>query len=260
MNHLSEVGLVAANTSRSRAYLAALERHSLLPTWTLLLDDGSTKKMPGQLNKRTSSDAPGLWQNEFWSEASFDPGAPLEPWLQRLGLNYEVADSRDINDPAVVNLIARSAPSVLIYSGYGGSLLGREVLSVGKHFLHVHGGFLPDYKGSTTNFYSLLAENALGASALFLTEDIDGGPILARQRFPPPKNRQDIDHRYDSAARAKVLIDVLDLFRQAGEWNSANIHGGKTYYIIHPVLKHLAIIGEDTEDSTVVSISEEKCE
>lgn len=260
MTLLSDVGLVAADTSRSRAYLSALERHALLPSWTVLLDDGSKKRSPGQLDEDTHMRAIETTQDELWSEAAFDPGVPIEPWLQRLKLNYVVANSRDINSPGVIGLIARSAPSVLIYSGYGGSLLGRDVLSVGKRFLHVHGGFLPDYKGSTTNYYSLLAENALGASALFLTEDIDGGPILGRRRFSPPKNRQDIDHRYDSAARAKVLIDVLEQFQKVGDWRSVTVQGGTTYYIIHPVLKHLAIIGEDVESPSPATAPMEKCE
>ena len=50
-------------------------------------------------------------------------------------------------------------------------------------FLHIHGGYVPAFKGSTTNYYSLLAEGQLGASAIFLTEDLDSGPKLHRQKF-----------------------------------------------------------------------------
>ena len=45
---LDNIGLIAANTSRSRAYLAALERNNLLPSWCLLLDDESQKTKIGQ--------------------------------------------------------------------------------------------------------------------------------------------------------------------------------------------------------------------
>lgn len=247
---LSEVGLIAANTSRSRAYLAALERHSLLPAWTLLLDDGSQEAMPGQAAETVKLLSTFPHRDSCWSEAAFDPAAPLQPWLKRLGLAYTLAGSRDINAPGVVELIARSAPSVLIYSGYGGALLRRELLACGKQFLHVHGGYLPDFKGSTTNYYSLLAENALGASALFLTAEIDSGPVLFRRRFPPPCERTEIDHRYDAAARARVLIDTLQAYRANGEWrfDLPDNRGGSTYYIIHPVLKHLAILGDSLRD------------
>ena len=48
-------------------------------------------------------------------------------------------------------------------------LLKEKILDTGKKFLHIHGGYLPDYKGSTTNYYSLINENTIGASAIFLT-------------------------------------------------------------------------------------------
>lgn len=242
---LIDVGFVAANTSRTRAYLAALERHDLLPTWTLLLDDESPAAMPGQAGSAVVRSSSPDHRAQCWSEVDFDPNAPLEPWIQRLGLDYSVAGSRNINAAAVVDLIARSEPSVFIYSGYGGALLRNDVLETGKKFLHVHGGYLPDYKGSTTNYYSLLSEGMLGASALFLTAEIDSGPVLARRRFPPPAERTEIDHIYDASARAHVLVDTLSAYRERGEWRFelADNRGGTTYYIIHPVLKHLAILG-----------------
>lgn len=239
MSH--EFGLIAADTSRSRAYLAAMERRGLLPAWVLLLDDGASAAMPGQ----AASGAIEVVADVDWPEADFDPAAPLRPWLERLGLPYEVSGSRDINDPAVVALIARAAPQVLVYSGYGGALLRDAVLATGKRFLHVHGGYLPDFKGSTTNYFSLLAEGSIGASAIFLTAEIDCGPVIRRRRFAPPVLRARIDHVYDSAARARVLVDTLEVWRRDGDWTFelADNGGGDTYYIIHPVLKHLAILG-----------------
>ena len=241
---LTDVGLIAASTSRTRAYLAALERHDLLPTWTLLLDDESLAAMSEQAGSAVVQSSSSDHQAQCWSEVDFDPNAPLEPWLQRLGLDYSVAGSRDINAAAVVDLIAHSEPSVLIYSGYGGALLSNDVLETGKKFLHVHGGYLPDFKGSTTNYYSLLSEGSLGASALFLTAEIDSGPVLARRRLPPPAERTEIDHIYDAAARAHVLVDTLSAYEERGEWRFElpNNQGGTTYYIIHPILKHLAIL------------------
>lgn len=236
-----DFGLIAADTSRSRAYLAAIERRGLLPAWVLLLDADTPAAMPGQAAAGVAEAVADV----AWPEADFDPAAPLRPWLERLGLSYAVSGSRDINDPAVVALIARAAPQVLVYSGYGGALLRDAVLATGKRFLHVHGGYLPDFKGSTTNYFSLLAEGSIGASAIFLTAEIDCGPVISRRRFAPPALRTRIDHVYDSAARARVLVDTLEAWRRDGErsFELPENAGGDTYYIIHPVLKHLAILG-----------------
>jgi methionyl-tRNA formyltransferase len=87
-------------------------------------------------------------------------------------------------------------------------------------------------------------ENTVGASSIFLSEEIDSGPILMRQKFPAPADRQEIDHVYDSAARAKILVETLRRYIAIGEWDfdlPENL-GGETYYIIHPVLKHIGIL------------------
>ena len=243
---LSDIGMIAGDTSRSRAYLQTLIRNELLPNYVLVLEHASDKPLPGQIDKSQSNRRSEriVEVDERWSEAHFDSSQPIKVLLDELGISYEVSISKDINDPAVVEIVRRRTETTFIYSGFGGALLRKDVLSTGKHFLHVHGGYLPDYKGSTTNYYSLIVENTLGASAIFLSEEIDSGPVLLRRKFPPPANRQAIDHIYDSGARAKVLVETLKNYLKCGGWEfelPANI-GGETYYIIHPVLKHIAIL------------------
>lgn len=246
---LNDIGMIAGDTSRSRAYLQALVRHELLPNHVLVLDQSSDKTLPGQLDKSQFDCNSELIAevDECWSEAHFDANQPIRVLLDKTGTSYEIATSKNINDSSVVEAIRRRSESVFIYSGFGGALLRKDILATGKHFLHVHGGYLPDYKGSTTNYYSLIKENTLGASAIFLSEEIDCGPVLLRRKFPPPANRKAIDHIYDSGARAKVLVETLQNYLKRGGWEfelPANT-GGETYYIIHPVLKHIAILAKD---------------
>jgi methionyl-tRNA formyltransferase len=114
------------------------------------------------------------------------------------------------------------------------------------NILHVHGGFLPDYKGSTTNYYSILKENYIGASSIFLTPEIDSGPIILRKKFNVPDKRFEIDHFYDSAARARVLVESLKFLLDNGvvKENFNKDSKGQVYYIIHPVLKAISIFGK----------------
>lgn len=245
---LDDIALVAANTTRSSAYLQALIRNRLLPGCVILLESAGAK-MPGQLDRADDS-APEVLPDageDCWSESAFDPGLSVQELLSRHQIPHVLAPSKDINDPAVVALIAARPESVFIYSGFGGVLLREPVLSCGKRFLHVHGGYLPAYKGSTTNYYSLLDDGSMGASAIFLSAEIDSGPVLLRKSFPAPLVRTRIDHVYDSAARAKVLVETLHHYATSGEWRFElqNNEGGETYYIIHPVLKHIAILGKE---------------
>lgn len=223
-------------------------RHEMLPNFVLLLENTSGAILPGQVKTP-------VWESEVdefteldecWSEAIFDANLPITAILDNLNIPYACSGSKDINDPKTIQMIHQRSEPVFIYSGFGGALLRKDVLSLGKRFLHVHGGYLPDFKGSTTNYFSLLIENTLGASAIFLSEEIDSGPVLLRRKFPPPRDRQAIDHIYDSGARAKILIETLQKHLKSGKWEFelAENAGGETYYIIHPVLKHIAILEE----------------
>lgn len=243
------IGMIAADTSRSKAYLQALVRNNMLPAYVLLLEHDSDNLLPGQ--QKTSNKIQSVINETdlCWSETDFDPNKSLRSLLDSFKIPYEVSPSTNINELPVIHLLKNRPEDVFIFSGFGGVLLRKAILDCGKKFLHVHGGFLPDYKGSTTNYYSLIEEARMGASAMFLNEAIDSGPVLLRKKFLPPVNRHEIDHVYDSAARAKVLVDVLSKYKDLGKWEFelSNNSGGETFYIIHPVLKHIAILSEGSK-------------
>jgi len=225
---LSDVAMVAADTTRTKYYIEELIKNELLPYYVLLLLNSNSELLPGQ--KEVQS------ENE------------LIKLLSDAGIKYDIAPNSNINSNEVIAAIANRPEQVFIFSGYGGALLKEKILDTGKKFLHIHGGYLPDYKGSTTNYYSLINENTIGASAIFLTKEIDCGPILLRKKFSPPKDRTKIDHTYDAEARAKVLIECLQNYvnYNCWEYELESNHGGDVFYIIHPVLKHLAILDNNT--------------
>ena len=226
--YLNDVAMVAADTTRTQYYIKELIKHKLLPNYILLLLNNDKDLLPGQSESKTDNE--------------------LVMLLEKENIQYYIASNNDINSSEVVEIISNRSESVFIFSGFGGVLLHNNILEVGKKFLHVHGGYLPEYKGSTTNYYSLIDENTIGASSIFLTKEIDCGPVLLRKKFSAPKDRTEIDHIYDSEARSKVLIETLKHYVKSGGWDFEleSNKGGETFYIIHPVLKHLAILGENT--------------
>ena len=227
--YLNKLAMVAADTTRSKYYLTELIRNKFFPTYVLLLLNLDAKLLPGQDSGESERELVDL--------------------LNNAGIEYQISPNSDINSNEVLTIISNRVELVFIFSGFGGVLLGDNILSSGKKFLHIHGGYLPDYKGSTTNYYSLINENTIGASSMFLSKEIDCGPVLLRRKFSPPKNRTEIDHIYDSEARAKVLIETLEYYVESGRFNFEleNNQGGETFYIIHPVLKHLSILKEGVE-------------
>ncbi len=219
---LADVAFLGADTSRSRCYMQALAARSLLPCACLLLHrDGPARA--GQ----------------------HDDGRNLEQICAKHAIPCERLPDENVNAAEVVAVLAARKETVFIYSGFGGVILRSEVIGCGKRFLHVHGGWLPDYKGSTTNYYSILQEGICGASAIFLSDRLDSGPLLARKRFAAPEDIRELDHVLDSAYRAEVLGDVLQQYVQTGEWPcvEADRAEGDMYYIMHPLLRHVVICG-----------------
>ena len=238
---LKDICLLAADTSRSKAYLTSLVKNKLIPSLILLLPQNDTKNLPGDSLEENNQQIPSM--HEEWSESLFDTNMNIKKFLNLHNLNYEEMTSHDINIAENVELINYLKQNIIIYSGYGGVLLKQNLLSTGKRFLHVHGGFLPNYKGSTTNFYSLLQEGFMGASSIFLNERIDSGPIILRKKFPIPNDLTKIDHIFDAAARSKVLIETLRIYSKNMKIEEKNYtENSEIYYIIHPLLKHIAIL------------------
>jgi methionyl-tRNA formyltransferase len=218
--------MVASDTTRSKYYIEELIKSDLIPNYILVLINNESKKKPGQDTSKVEQGVIFL--------------------LDNANIQYTIAPNSDINSDAVVDIILNRGESVFIFSGFGGVLLKNNILDTGKFFLHVHGGYLPNYKGSTTNYYSLINENTIGATSIFLTKEIDCGPILLRKKFQAPDNRTEIDHIYDSKVRSEVLIETLKKYMISQTWDFElkNNYGGETFYIIHPVLKHLAILSK----------------
>ena len=244
---MNDIAMIAADTSRSRVYLQSLVRNKLLPSFVLVLADKARTVLPGQINSSDFDNNQDIEINhDYWSEANNNLLEPIQVTLEASSIEFEQLKTTKIHDPAVIASICDRPESTFIYSGYGGIILRKELFLTGKKFLHVHGGHLPGYKGSTTNYYSLIVDNSIGASSIFLDEEIDSGPMLRRKIFPPPDDRAEIDHKYDSAARAKVLIETLQEYQNSGEFQcKEDLEKGETYFIIHPILKHIAILAKN---------------
>jgi methionyl-tRNA formyltransferase len=227
---------LAAATARSKAYAQALAERGLEVEACIIFDKPGTKQ-PDQ------GGAPLRPHERLGDILLPDLSLDLDESCRRLGGSLSEIEADSINAPQVVAAVRRAAADLVIFSGFGGQLVGADLLAAGPPFLHNHAGWLPDYRGSTTGYYSLLAEGGLGVSAILLSAGIDTGTIVARRRYPAPPPDVDIDYHYDSAIRAHLLTEVVAGWRAAGRFVESieqDEDAGATYYVVHPVLKHLA--------------------
>jgi methionyl-tRNA formyltransferase len=236
--HLNNLAILAADTCRTRIYLQALASSNMLPKHGLFLANTSdlTSKKP---NKPPESfDENGL---------RYDLSIPVNELFNQLQIPYHTIDSGNPNDPVSSRIVKEIDEELIIYSGPGGCILRNEILTCGKNFIHVHSGILPEYRGSTTIYYSILKDGTCGATAFIMDEKIDHGPIIKRRGFPIPTDRKNLDYFYDSYIRSQLLLDVLNEFKTNGfprKLEENNNQKGETYYKIHPILKSLAIYGK----------------
>jgi methionyl-tRNA formyltransferase len=218
MVRLPRLGFLAAGTARTLSYLAAMKAVEIFPAGAILVAGGRRH-------------------------------AEAKEALDALAIDRREFSSSDINAETVVAAIDNSDWDIVLFSGPPGAIVGPALFGTGRKFLHIHPGALPDYRGSTTIYYSLLERASVTATALFLDDGIDTGPVLKEKTFAAPKDRRTIDVEFDAAIRGSVLQEVLaELAAGRLVPKTQDRVGGRTFYIIHPVLKHIAIGAGDTTD------------
>lgn len=231
---------LAGYTSRSKAYAQAMANAGLQPEHTLLFGE-EKGNAPGQVNV-----VPSVAKN---TTQLFIPdlSIALKKNLDTHKWHYETIDVDHVNSSLINDYLLKISPRLVIYSGYGAQLVPGTLLNRGVPFLHLHSGWLPEYRGSTTLYYSWLNENSCAVSAILLDEKIDTGPIVERKKYPPPLKGIDPDHIYDPAIRADLLVTVLKDYTHNGKFAEVlpQPEKGTVHYVIHPVLKHLARLREE---------------
>ena len=240
---LNNVLLLAAHTARSQAYAQALAHHDLRPQWSIVYG-AESGGMPGQ---KTFSQASVTQLGGMFVP---DLSETLTDTCIQSGWNVDAIDTTDINADEIYQKIKALDPQLVIYSGYGAQIVGPKLLDLGAPFLHMHAGWLPSYRGSTTIYYSLLNDRNCGVSAILLNKNIDEGSIVGRRVFPPPPADVDIDYVYDGVIRSDLLVSVLQDYitnEKFSDIRHQDANEGYTYYVIHPVLKHLAILSLSSE-------------
>jgi methionyl-tRNA formyltransferase len=231
---LRGIGVLASDTARTKAYIQAMVAEDMLPEICIVYSDNS-KLMEKEANK---------YEKPSTQKRYFDLNEPIIYTLDRAGIPYLIIESKDINSEQMQSAIADCNAEYLVYSGYGGYILKPNLFQLGKKFIHVHAGILPKYRGSTTVYYSYLQEGKIGATAIFLNERIDEGEIIVQKEYGLPSEKVDIDYIYEPYIRSKVLMEALKIYSESGTLTgrTQGQDGAETYFIIHPLLKHIALL------------------
>ena len=109
---------------------------------------------------------------------------------RRAGIPAEVLSHRDFADraaydQALMQLIDRYEPGLVVLAGFMRILTPGFVARYAGRMMNIHPSLLPKYRGLHTHQRALDGgETEHGASVHFVTDELDGGPLIIQARVP----------------------------------------------------------------------------
>jgi phosphoribosylglycinamide formyltransferase 1 len=100
-------------------------------------------------------------------------------------LDHRPFPSREAYDAALVELIDGFDPGLVVLAGFMRILTPGFVLRYRGRMLNIHPSLLPKFRGLHTHHRALEAgERVHGASVHFVTQELDGGPVVLQAEVP----------------------------------------------------------------------------
>lgn len=109
---------------------------------------------------------------------------------QELGISTQVLSPRDYADrtaydAALAKLVQSHSPGLVVLAGFMRILSPAFVHAFAGRLFNIHPSLLPAYRGLHTHGRVLQAgERWHGCSVHFVTEELDGGPLIVQARVP----------------------------------------------------------------------------
>jgi phosphoribosylglycinamide formyltransferase-1 len=146
------------------------------------------------------------------------PGVAGLGRAQRAGITAEVLDhadypSREAYDQALQRLIDRHRPRLVVLAGFMRILTPGFVAHYRGRMINIHPSLLPAFPGLDTHQRALDAGvREHGASVHFVTDEVDGGPVIIQARVPV------LNGDTAEVLAARVLEQEHRIFPQAIRW------------------------------------------
>jgi phosphoribosylglycinamide formyltransferase-1 len=127
---------------------------------------------------------------EIRAVISNNPAAEGLEHARAAGLKTEIIDHRDYVersqfDATLMRAIDRHAPRLVILAGFMRILGNAFIRHYTGRLLNIHPSLLPAFKGINTHARALAAGAPQhGASVHFVTNDLDGGPVIVQASVP----------------------------------------------------------------------------
>ena len=131
-------------------------------------------------------------------------------------INHRDFSSREEFDLALSSAIEEVSPDLVVLAGFMRILGGEFVQHFAGRIINIHPSLLPKYRGINTHQRALDAGDKIhGVSVHFVTEELDGGPVIAQEQVEVRKE----DTAESLAARVKEKEHLI--FPKVVSWFAA---------------------------------------
>lgn len=128
-------------------------------------------------------------------------------------LDHKTYPDRESFDHALIKLIDTYSPGLIVLAGFMRILTTAFVRHFAGRLLNIHPSLLPKYPGLNTHQRALDAQDQLhGASVHFVTEDLDGGPLVTQAQVAV------MAHDDADSLAARVLQKEHQIYPLAIRW------------------------------------------
>lgn len=104
-------------------------------------------------------------------------------------LSHKDYDSREAYDLALIDVINEFTPDLIVLAGFMRILTPAFVQTYKGKLINIHPSLLPKYQGLNTHQRAIDAgDDVHGVSVHFVTEELDGGPVILQAKVPVFEN------------------------------------------------------------------------
>ena len=150
--------------------------------------------------------------------------------IETISLSHKDFDSREDYDQAMIAKINRLKPDLLVLAGFMRILTADFVNHFQGKLINIHPSLLPKYQGLNTHQRALNAgDKEHGVSVHFVTEELDGGPVILQAKVPvfPEDTADDLANRvHEHEHRIYPLVVKWFGFRRLAMTNEKAVLDG----------------------------------
>lgn len=152
----------------------------------VVLISGSGTNLQAIIDACKSADYPGTVVGVVSNKSdAYGLTRAKEADIATIALSHKDFESRDSYDEALIAKIDQLRPDLIVLAGFMRILTPAFVQHYQGKLLNIHPSLLPKYQGLNTHQRAIDAGDKVhGVSVHFVTEELDGGPVILQAKVP----------------------------------------------------------------------------